>query len=104
MASEQLHSSNAVAAAMVFASIMAPAAIGASLAGKMHALTAQRAGMLGFALFVLFLLVTLRMHALSDFFLASVLAVIYATSYTGVAVPTLIVRISTPFRHDMRYL
>lgn len=119
MASEQLHSSNAVAAAMVFASIMAPAAIGASLAGKMRALSAQRAGMLGFALFVLCLLFALRIHALVAFLLASILAgiaqgmvltgsirtmvdtvepkarasvlsVIYATSYTGAAVPTLI--------------
>jgi MFS family permease len=119
MVSEQIHSLNAVAAAMAFASIMAPAAIGTSLAGKMHAHTAQRAGMLGFTLFVLFLLFTLRMHSLSAFLLASVLAgfaqgmvltgsirtmvdkvglkdrasvlsVIYATSYTGAAVPTLI--------------
>lgn len=119
MASEQLHSSNAVAAAMVFASIMAPAAIGASLAGKMRALSAQRRGMLGFALFVLLLLFALRIHAFVAFLLASILAgvaqgmvlsgsirtmvdkvepkdrasvlsVIYATSYTGAAVPTLI--------------
>ncbi|MDY4376825.1 MFS transporter [Pectobacterium brasiliense] len=119
MASEQLNSSNAVAAAMVFASIMAPAAIGALIAGKMNALAAQRAGMLSFALFVLILLFTLRVHALNAFLLASILAgiaqgvvltgsirtmvdkvdladrasvlsVIYATSYTGAAVPTLI--------------
>lgn len=118
MASEQLHSSNAVAAAMVFASIMAPAAIGASLAGKMDAHSAQRVGMVGFALFVLVLLLTLQLHVLSAFLLASILAgiaqgmvltgsirtmvdkvsltdrasvfsVIYATSYTGAAVPTL---------------
>ncbi|TGN40844.1 MFS transporter [Klebsiella oxytoca] len=119
MASEQLHSSNAVAAAMVFASIMAPASIGAFLAGKMRALSAQRIGMLSFAISVLLLLSALHMHVLTTFLLfsilagiaqgmvltgsirtmvdkvhpkdrASVLSVIYATSYTGAAVPTLI--------------
>ena len=119
MAHEQLHSSNAVAAAVVFASIMAPSTIGASIAGKMKATTAQFYGMIGFAIFVGGLLLALKLGTLSLFLITSILAgtaqgmvltgsiqslvgnlhakeranvlsVIYATSYTGAAIPTLI--------------
>ncbi|MFB9133823.1 MFS transporter [Vibrio sp. AK197] len=119
MAREQLHSTSAVAAALVFASIMAPSSIGASLAGKMSSKRAQFAGMLSFTLFVGCILFTLSSGLLIPFLIASVLAgiaqgmvltgsiqtmvseltaderanvlsVIYATSYMGAAVPTLI--------------
>ncbi|WP_206537879.1 MFS transporter [Shewanella mangrovi] len=119
MANEQLHSSNAVAAALVFASIMAPSTVGASIAGKMKATTAQFYGMISFAVFVGGLLLALQWGILVMFLIASVLAgiaqgmvltgsiqtmvsslepkeranvlsVIYATSYTGAAIPTLI--------------
>ena len=119
MAHEQLHSSNAVAAALVFASIMAPSTIGAAIAGKMKATSAQFYGMVSFAIFVGGLLLALKIGTLTLFLIASILAgtaqgmvltgsiqtmvanlhaseranvlsVIYATSYTGAAVPTLI--------------
>lgn len=119
MAHEQLHSSNAIAAALVFASIMAPSTIGASIAGKMKATTAQFYGMISFAVFVGGLLLALQLGTLMLFLITSVLAgiaqgmvltgsiqtmvanlqpkeranvlsVIYVTSYTGAAIPTLI--------------
>lgn len=119
MAREQLHSQSAVAAAFVFASIMAPSSIGASIAGRMTSEKAQRCGMLFFTLFVGGLLMSLKLGILSAFLIASVFAgiaqglvltgsigtmvtglkaeeranvfsVIYASSYVGAAVPTLI--------------
>ncbi len=119
MAREQLHSASALAAALVFASIMAPGAIGASLAGRTHAVKAQRLGMLSFTVAVMALLWTLDMGNLTAFLIVSVitgiaqgtvlagsiqtmvsdlditeragvLSVIYATSYTGAAIPTLL--------------
>ena len=119
MAREQLHSSSALAAALVFASIMAPGSIGASLAGRMHAVTAQKLGMLSFTIAVMVLLWTLDFGNLTLFLIVSVitgiaqgtvlagsiqtmvadlliteragvLSVIYASSYTGAAIPTLV--------------
>lgn len=119
MAREQLHSQSAVAAAFVFASIMAPSSIGASIAGKMTSTQAQRTGMLAFTLFVGCILLSLHLGLLTAFLLASVFAgiaqglvltgsigtmvtglkaeeranvfsVIYASSYVGAAIPTLI--------------
>lgn len=119
MAREQLHSQSAIAAAFVFASIMAPSSIGASIASKMTSRQAQFIGMLAFTLFVAGVLISLKYGVLSSFLLASVMAgiaqglvltgsigtmvsslnpderanvfsVIYATSYIGAAIPTLI--------------
>ncbi len=119
MAREQLHSTSALAAALVFASIMAPGSIGASLAGRMHAVTAQKLGMLSFTIAVMVLLWTLDFGNLTLFLIVSVitgiaqgtvlagsiqtmvadlliteragvLSVIYASSYTGAAIPTLV--------------
>ncbi|MFJ4048954.1 MULTISPECIES: MFS transporter [Pseudomonas] len=119
MAREQLHSASALAAALVFASIMAPGALGASLAGRMSARMAQRLGILVFAVGVVAVLLSLKAGLLVPFLIASVVAgtaqgltlsgsiqtvvgevaqqerasvlsVIYATSYAGAAIPTLI--------------
>ncbi|MDV6252971.1 MFS transporter [Vibrio sp. EA2] len=119
MAHEQLHSQSAVAAALVFASIMAPSSIGASIAGRMTPSKAQFAGMLSFTVFVGGILLALQQGILSAFLAASICAgiaqglvltgsigtmvsgllpheranvfsVIYATSYIGAALPTLI--------------
>lgn len=119
MAAEQLHSTNAVAAALVFASIMAPSVVGASLASKMTPKSAQYYGMLSFTVFVFAIWLSLYAGILTAFLISSVLAgiaqglvltgsiqtmvgqlkaeqranvlsVIYATSYTGAAIPTLI--------------
>lgn len=119
MAREQLHSSSALAAALVFASVMAPSVIGASASGRLSAFGAQRTGMLIFTLAVFGLLVSLKSGLLLPFLAtaaiagiaqgaalsgsirslvegialkerAGTLSVIYATSYTGAAVPTLI--------------
>jgi len=127
MAREQLHSSSALAAAAVFASIMAPSVLGASLSGRLRPEVAQRAGMLVFTLAVGGVLFALSQGQLVLFLIASalagagqgatlsgsiqtlvagtavherasVLSVIYATSYTGAAVPTLIAgRLSSHF-------
>jgi len=127
MAREQLHSSSALAAAAVFASIMAPSVLGASLSGRLRPEVAQRVGMLVFTLAVGGILFALSQGQLALFLIASalagagqgatlsgsiqtlvtgtavherasVLSVIYATSYTGAAVPTLIAgRLSSHF-------
>jgi len=119
MAHEQLHSSSAVAAALVFASFMAPSVAGASLAGRFAAVTVQRYGILLFALSLGGLLLAMQAASLPAFLVASalagsaqgavlsasirtmvseldisqradVLSVIYITSYSGAAIPTLI--------------
>lgn len=119
MAREQLHSQSAVAAALVFASIMAPSVIGASIAGRMTPSNAQFTGMLSFTVFVGCILLALHQGLLSAFLVASICAgiaqglvltgsigrmvsglqpqeranvfsVIYATSYIGAAIPTFI--------------
>lgn len=119
MAMEQLHSSSALAAALVFASVMAPSPIGASLAGKVSTASAQRIGMVVFTLSLTAVVFSLHHGLLLPFLIASVvtgtaqgavlsssihsvvakvtqaqranvLGLIYATSYTGAAVPTLI--------------
>ncbi|SDH23303.1 Predicted arabinose efflux permease, MFS family [Vibrio xiamenensis] len=119
MAHEQLHSDSAVAAALVFASIMAPSSLGAWRAGKMSGEKAQWLGMISFTLAVGGVLVALSVSMLSAFMITSVLAgiaqgmvltgsistmvtgleaeqrpsvfsVIYAVSYVGAALPTLI--------------
>lgn len=119
MAREQLHSSSALAAALVFASLMAPSVLGASLAGRFKPQAAQRVGMVLFTLALGGILMSLAEGQLSLFLAtsavagaaqgatlsgsiqtvvadtalherASVLSVIYATSYSGAAIPTLI--------------
>ncbi|MBL7250081.1 MFS transporter [Alloalcanivorax sp. C16-2] len=119
MAREQLHSSNALAAALVFASLMAPSVIGASIAGRLRPSSAQCLGMLAFTAGLAGVLLSLKLGLLVPFLITSVLAgiaqgttlsggiqmmvagteqeeragilsVIYATSYTGAAVPTLV--------------
>ncbi|MDH2431398.1 MFS transporter [Pokkaliibacter sp. MBI-7] len=119
MAREQLHSASALAAALVFASVMAPSLIGASLAGRLTARTAQWGGMALFTLAVGGVLLSLAHGQLLWFLLTSalvgmgqgatlsgsihtlvdgtaredragILATIYATSYSGAAIPTLI--------------
>lgn len=119
MAMEYLNSPSAVAAALVFASTMAPSPIGAYLAGRLSTANGQRVGMIAFTLSVTGIVITLGMGLLVPFLVASVcagisqgavlsssiqsvvsrvspeqranvLGLIYATSYTGAAVPTLI--------------
>lgn len=119
IAAEQLGSSHAIVAALVVASLMAPTAIGGAWAGRFPAVTVQRAGMLMFFLAVLGILASLRFGAVLPFIAASafagvalgatltggirslvsnapmaeragLLALIYATSYCGAAVPSFI--------------
>ncbi|MGG2396696.1 MFS transporter [Pseudomonas sp. SH1-B] len=119
MARDQLHSASALAAALVFGSVMAPSLLGASLGGRLRPQQAQWGGMLFFTLAVGGVLLSLSQGQLLFFLLASalagigqgatlsgsiqtmvdgismeeragVLATIYATSYSGAAIPTLI--------------
>lgn len=119
MAREQLHSSSALAAALVFASFLAPSALGALLGARLRPAQAQCAGMVVFTLAVGAILLALA-HGQLLFFLsasavagaaqgvalngsiqslladtvpderAGILSVIYATSYSGAAIPTLV--------------
>ncbi|MFC7328265.1 MFS transporter [Marinactinospora rubrisoli] len=74
VAADQLGTGNALVAAAVLASYMAPSVVGGTLAGRITPATAQRAGMAGFLLSVVALLVCLRAGAVLPFLAASVLA------------------------------
>jgi MFS family permease len=119
IAAEQLGSKSALTAAAVFSSFMLSSAIGGPLAARFSPADAQRYGMLGFALSVIGLLISLKLSIITATLTTSaiagasqgaaltgsirallqniksqdragVLSIIYATSYTGAAVPSLI--------------
>jgi cyanate permease len=127
MTVEQLGTNNKLVAAAVFASLMAPNALGAFIVGRMKPDKAQRIGMSAFFLCVMVILVSLKLGATVPFLISSlfagtaegiaftgsmrtmldktgqedragVLSTIYLISYSGAAVPNLIVgRISNFF-------
>jgi MFS family permease len=74
VAADELGTNSALVAAVIFASFMAPSAIGAPLAGRTTPATAQRAGMIVFALAVAALLVALHAGAVGAFIAASAVA------------------------------
>src|SRR4051794_39224049 len=119
VAAEQLGTNNALIAAVIFASLMAPSAIGAPLAGRTTPANAQRIGMAVFFAAVLAILIALHGGAIVPFIAASavagaaqgttfagsmralladagpadragILATIYLLSYSGAAIPGLI--------------
>jgi threonine dehydrogenase-like Zn-dependent dehydrogenase/predicted MFS family arabinose efflux permease len=119
VAAEQLSTSSALVAAAVFASLMAPSAIGASLAGRRTPASAQRLGMIVFVLAVAVILCSLRLGAVAPFIAATavagaaqggtfagslrallagagpgdragILSAIYLISYSGAAIPGVI--------------
>jgi MFS family permease len=119
MAADQLGTSNTLIAAAVFASLMAPSAIGAPLAGRTAPATAQCAGMVIFLGAVIVVLASLRLGLVASLLAASglagaaqgatfagsmrallagagpadragVLSAIYLISYSGAAIPALI--------------
>jgi MFS family permease len=119
VAAEQLHTGNTLIAALVFASLMAPSAIGAALAGRGTPAMAQRVGMVVFVAAVAIILVSLRFGIVVSFLVASavagaaqgttfagsmralltgagpadragILSAIYLISYGGAAIPGLI--------------
>jgi MFS family permease len=119
VAADQLGTSNTLIAALVFASLMAPSAIGAPLAGRTGPAAAQRLGILAFAAAVAVILVALHAGVVALFLVASavagtaqgttfaasmralltgaaageragILAAIYLISYGGAAIPSLI--------------
>lgn len=127
MATEQFGTTNTLIAAAIFASLMAPNVIGSTLAGKMNEKTAQRTGMTVFACCVMVIIATLGLGLVVPFLIAcvlggaaigmafsgamrsildkttaeeraGVLSTIYLISYSGAAIPNLIVgRISGMF-------
>jgi MFS family permease len=74
VASEQLGTSSALTAAVVFASLMAPSAFGAPLSGRVAPAIAQRAGMVVFFAAVVVILISLQQGAIVPFLLASIVA------------------------------
>lgn len=119
IAATQLHSNSIMAAAMVFASFLLPGVVGGQLNAWVSNATAQRAGMLLFCVALAGLIYSMYNASLAVFLIASVLAgtaqgavltgsvgslikgvrekeragvlsVIFATSYTGAAIPTFI--------------
>lgn len=120
LAVENLHTTNTLVAAAVFACLMAPSTIGGVVAGRLKPNIAQRIGMLAFFMCVITILVSLNMGATVPFLIASalagsawgiaftgsmqslleginqedragVLSTIFLISYSGAAVPNLIV-------------
>lgn len=120
MATEQLGTTNTMIAAAIFACMMAPNVIGGSLTGKMKSAIAQRIGMSVFFLCILVIVISLRAGAVVPFLIASifasaawgiaftgsmrgilnrtsqedragVLSTIYLISYSGAAIPNLVV-------------
>jgi MFS family permease len=119
VAADQLGTTNTLIAAVIFASLMAPSAIGAPLAGRTTPASAQRIGILVFFAAVVAILLSLHAGAVVPFVIAStvagaaqgttfagsmrallthataaeragVLSAIYLISYGGAAVPGLI--------------
>jgi MFS family permease len=119
VAADQLGTTNTLIAAVIFASLMAPSAIGAPLAGRTTPAGAQRIGILVFFAAVVAILLSLHAGAVVPFVIASavagaaqgttfagsmrallaqataaeragVLSAIYLISYGGAAVPGLI--------------
>jgi MFS family permease len=115
----QLGTRNTLVAAVIFASLMAPSAIGAPLSGRLSPASAQRIGMSTFFGALVVILVSLRLGTVVPFIAASavagaaqgatfagslrtllaevrpleragLLSVVYAISYTGAALPSLI--------------
>jgi predicted MFS family arabinose efflux permease len=120
MAAEMLGTNNPIVAAAIFACMMAPNLIGGALAGRQKPDVAQRIGMLIFLLCVIVILVSLKAGAIIPFLTATifaamawgaaftgsmrglldktsqedragVLSAIFLISYSGAAVPNLIV-------------
>ncbi|MFL0196037.1 MFS transporter [Clostridium sp. WILCCON 0269] len=84
MAAEQLRTKNTLVAAAVFACMMAPSAIGGSLAGRLKPHAAQKIGMSAFFLCVVAILVSLKVGIVIPFLIASVFAgVAWGTAFTG---------------------
>lgn len=120
MAAEILGTSDALSAAMVFTAMMAPIAIGGLIAGQLKSKSAQRVGMAAFFLSLCVVLFSLKLRLILPFLLgtllagitqgmaftgsmrelldktnqkdrAGVLSAIYVISYSGAAIPNLIV-------------
>jgi predicted MFS family arabinose efflux permease len=118
MATDLLGSTNALVAALVFASVFGPSAIGGALGGRLAPASAQRFGMLAFLLAVGAVLLFLKTKMVIPFLIASacagaaqgatltgsirallaggapseragIFSVIYATCYAGAAFPAL---------------
>lgn len=119
IASEQLGSHNTLTAALVFSAIMVPSAFGGPLNKFLHPVGAQRLGIVLFTISLGGILIALKISSISLFLTtsvfagfgqgitltgsirtlledipseerASILSLIYATSYTGAAVPSFI--------------
>lgn len=119
VSAQALHTRSTLVAAVVFASFMAPNAIGGPLTGRLRAATAQRLGMLVFAAAIIVVVVSLHAGSTLGVIAASLiagtaqgaastgtmrdllnqtdasgraglLAAVYAISYSGAAIPGLI--------------
>lgn len=119
IAAEQLGSTNAITAALVFSAIMIPSAVGGPLNKFLTPAKAQRLGIVAFTVALAGILMSMKLSNIPLFLFASacagigqgvvltgsirsliegilpnerasVLSLIYATSYTGAAVPSLI--------------
>lgn len=72
MAAEQLHTDNTFVAATIFACMMTPYLIGGPLAGRMKPVNAQRAGMTVFTLCIAGVIASLRAGSVPFFLLATI--------------------------------
>ena len=119
IAAEQLHEKSTFIGSIVFASYLFPGAIGGLLSGKLTAHQSQKVGMIIFTVSLAALVFSVQQESLIEFLIASalagaaqgavltgsirsmlhnaqikeragVLSIVYATSYTGAAIPSYI--------------
>lgn len=84
MAVEQLGTTNTLVAAAVFACMMAPNVIGGTLAGRMKMVTAQRIGMSMFFVCLMVIVASLKAGAVIPFLIAGIFAgAAWGTAFTG---------------------
>ena len=84
MAVEQLHTNNTFIAAAIFACMMTPYLVGGSLAGRMKPVNAQRVGMIVFTLCMAGVIASLKSSSVFFFLLATVGAgIAWGIAFTG---------------------
>src|SRR5205085_12609326 len=74
VAADQLGTRNTLVAAVVFASLMVPSAIGAPLSGRLSPAAAQRIGMGAFFVALVIILMSIRLGSIASFLIASIIA------------------------------
>lgn len=98
IAVEQFGINNAILAALIFASLMAPQILGNTLIRRMDDIKAQRYGMILFTIVIMFILYTLMTKQVILFVILSVIAAILIGVVVAASMDTLLSRITSTQR------